>query len=144
MEKKSVLSGKWRALGVVAAAAGLWMGTSGSAMADVSHYVNVDGCTGYLVVEPNFNGTGHDGASATFENVTFNYGHEGWTCSFVLQRSTDNGATWSNLSAFHDGLPGDNQTGEYYDGPGYMARLEVSATNQLGNWTDFEIGRAHV
>ncbi|WP_329475152.1 hypothetical protein OG555_25955 [Kribbella sp. NBC_01484] len=53
--------------------------------------------------------------------------HAGWNCTMLLERSTNNGATWSSVAgtAILQNLSGAADlasTGEYWDGPGYLAR----------------------
>ncbi|OIJ85746.1 hypothetical protein BIV25_42955 [Streptomyces sp. MUSC 14] len=107
-----------------------------------SYPASTNGCSGYLVIQHNYNGTQHDyAAGVSFVDDTLDVS-PGWTCRFVLERSTDGGHSWYAISGYHSGLPGDNGTGYYYDGPNtsggpnYMARVTIDATNNLGNWTN--------
>ncbi|WP_377267645.1 hypothetical protein [Peterkaempfera sp. SMS 1(5)a] len=69
---------------------------------------------------------------ATFQSVQTGYTLEGW-----LQRSTDGGANWKQISGTHVlsttlTSVDDSMTDRYYDGPGYLAQACFKFTSWAG------------
>ncbi|NUS13289.1 MAG: hypothetical protein HOY69_18115 [Streptomyces sp.] len=133
MNRKTAL----RALGTAAAAAGLAIGLSGTAQAETGYtngqYVTSQhqvfaGCVGDLQYGTS-NATNAIYARGMFIlNTSTRTDADGnyLMCQGWLQRSTDGGRTWTDISDVHVGYGGVHAgTSYYYDGPGYLARVCV-------------------
>jgi hypothetical protein len=71
--------------------------------------------------------TGFCQASAVLGTGDYVYGvttnqYSGLTCVGWLERSTDGGHHWSVISGYHVVDYNAESTGQYWDGPGYLAR----------------------
>ena len=117
----------------VLAGGALLLGTATSAVAETKvdepgmYYVTQDTATGDCMAEL-FHGSG-DFVRGTFYNDDSSYTCEGW-----LERSTNDGASWSLLSDYHTLASGaaDQNTDDYYDGPGYWAKACFKFTSWAG------------
>jgi hypothetical protein len=127
MSKRSLV----RALGIGVASAGLAIGVTSSAQAETgftngayisSTYVSFVGCSGQVQAGYSTS-TGDTYARGWF---TLNTSTRGLACQGWLERSTNGGSSWSDLSYTHVGAGGQTVgTDYYYDGPGYLARVCV-------------------
>lgn len=63
--------------------------------------------------------------------------HTGYTMNGWLERSTDGGQSWYQVSGIHSlssthSTEQEQTTGQYYDGPGYLARACFQFTSWSG------------
>lgn len=106
----------------IAAASMMLVGTSGAANASTGNQVvvgsNADGyCT--LLLLGTWDGYGDDYAAAEIID-----NNPWFSCSGVLQRSSDGGQTWTDVSDWHYLSPGQSVTTyNYWDGDGYLCRV---------------------
>jgi hypothetical protein len=116
-----------RTLAVVAGATAVLVAGQTAAQADVHggtstwQWVQQDTAAGFCRAEVRLNGSHY--AQGFYYNLT-----AGWNCTMTLERSTNNGKTWSVLGSpttVYDLASGKAdlvKTYEYWDGPGYLAR----------------------
>lgn len=115
-----------RVMLTIASAAAVLLGTQTAAHADTrggdtaSGWVQQDTdsgyCRAYVLVDP----------ESPYAYGLFVNHDSGFTCTGWLERSTNNGSTWSLVSGTHAvaSTSGDRfgSTGDYWDGIGYLAR----------------------
>jgi hypothetical protein len=120
----------FRTLFTVVGAIAILLGTQTAAQAETrgnygadNSWVEQDTATGYCLAEVN---TVYSGGSL-YAYGAFGDEQAGWSCTGWLERSTNSGVTWSEVSGDHivyskPGIYDHAQTGNYYDGLGYLAR----------------------
>ena len=133
-------TGTRRGLVLVAAVAALVLGVEGSAQASTGNqvprgYASADyGACGYTLLLT-WDGHGNDFAAAM---ITSNVNTGTIQCAGVLERSTNGGATWSQVSSVHVEDFGESVTTyNYWDGAGYLARVHGWArylSPDTGTW----------
>jgi hypothetical protein len=124
----------------IAAASVMVLGTSVAANASTGNQVVVASATSpwgscTLQLLGTWDGYGDDYAAARIiDNSSW------WECDGVLQRSTDGGQTWTDVSGYHQLGPGQSVTTyNYWDGDGYLCRvwgLDYTNFPVVSYWTD--------
>jgi hypothetical protein len=120
----------FRTLFTVVGAIAILLGTQTAAQAETrgddgpyTSWVEQDTATGLCYAQVSLTYT----PTAYYAYGWFSDYQAGWSCTGWLERSTNFGSTWSEVSGNHEvySVPGETshaQTGNYYDGNGYLAR----------------------
>jgi hypothetical protein len=107
----------------IAAVGVLALGGTGVANASTGNQVVVSSSASgacNLQLLATWDGHGNDYAAARISSPA----GDPFGCSAVLQRSTDGGRTWTNVSSWHDVSNGQSVTTyNYWDGAGYLCRV---------------------